>query len=121
MSGSGGGSGRFTFGGTGGTGGEGEPSQDCGSLVVETTLNSPVANVVSSLKKGERLTVAVQVSASGVNSLIAKKSSGEIAGSLTPPSLITILNCIQDGFQYVAIILNEPSGGIVRVRVQAAT
>ena len=118
MSGSGGGSGRISFGGGGGAGGGGESSPDCGSLIVETTLNSPVSAVVALLKKGDTLTVEIQVGAGGVNSLVAKHG-GQIAGSLTPPSLITILNCIQSGFQYVAIVLNDVTGGVVRVRIQA--
>jgi len=116
MSGSGGGSGRISIGGGGGGGGD--SSTDCGSLIVETTLNSPVSAVVSLLKKDDRLTVEIQVGASGINSLVAKRG-GQIAGSLTPPSLITILNCIQGGFQYVAIVLNDVTGGVVRVRIQA--
>jgi len=109
---SGGGSGR-----TGGGGG-GEPSPDCGSLIVETTLNSPVPAVVASLKKGDRLTVEIQSGTAGTNSLVAKHG-GQIAGSLTPPSLIAILSCIQNGFQYVAVVLNDVTGGVVRVRIQA--
>jgi hypothetical protein len=119
MSGSGGGSGRIPFGGEGGAGDGGESSPDCGSLVVDTTLNSPVSAVVASLKKGDRLTVEIQVGGGGVNSLVAKNAGGQIAGSLTPPSLITILNCIQSGFQYVAVVLNDVTGGVVRVRIQA--
>jgi len=117
MSGSGGGSGRIGFGGEGGAGGGGESSTDCGSLIVDTILNSPVSAVVALLKKGDRLTVEIQVGGSGVNSLVAKHG-GQIAGSLTPPSLTTILNCIQNGFQYVAVVL-DVTGGVVRVRIQA--
>jgi hypothetical protein len=118
MSGSGGGSGRISFGGVGGAGGGGESSPDCGLLIVETTINSPVSAVIASLKRGDRLTVEIQVGANNINSLVAKHG-GQIAGSLTPPSLITILTCIQNGFQYVAIVLNDVTGGVVRVRIQA--
>lgn len=120
MSGSGGGSGRISLGGAGGTGGEGERTSECASLVVETTLNSPVSTVVATLNRGAILQVATQVSGSGVTSLVAKTSLGVIAGALTPPSLLTILGCIQNGFSFVAIVLNDPAGGVVRVRIQAA-
>ena len=120
MSGSGGGSGRISFGGMGGSGGGGEPSPDCASLVVETTLNSPDDAVVASLTKGDRLTVEIHVDGIGASSLVAKNSAGQIAGSLTPPSLIIILKCIQNGFRYVAIVLNDVTGGVVRVRIQAS-
>lgn len=77
-----------------------------------------MSSVVALLTKGDRLTVEIQIGTGGVNSLVAKRG-GQIAGSLTPPSLITILNCIQGGFQYVAVVLNDVTGGIVRVRIQA--
>jgi hypothetical protein len=120
MSGNGGGSGRISFGGGGGSGGGGESSPDCGSLIVETTINSPVSAVVASLTKGERLTVEIHVGANGVNSLVAKNGAGLVAGSLTPPDLLKILKCIQNGFQYVAIVLNDVAGAVVRVRIQAS-
>jgi hypothetical protein len=113
MSGSGGGSGRIGVDG----GGESSPG-DCGSLVVETTLNSPVSAVVASLKKDDKLLVEVRVGSGGVNSLVAKNAAGQIAGSLTPPSLIKILKCIENGFRYVAVVLNDVKGGVVRVRIQ---
>jgi hypothetical protein len=119
MSGSGGGSGRISFGNASGAGGGGESCPDCGSLVVETTLNSPVNGVVALLKKGDKLTVEILDGGGGVQSLVAKNVQGQVAGSLTPPSLITILNCIQNGFKYVAIVLNDVAGGIVHVRIQA--
>jgi hypothetical protein len=118
MSGSGGGSGRIGVGGAGGAGGGESSPDDCGSLVVETTLNSPVSAVVASLKKGEKLLVEIHIGAGGVNSLVAKNAAGKTAGSLTPPSLIKILKCIESGFQYVAVVLNDAAGGIVRVRIQ---
>lgn len=97
----------------------GGSSQDrCGSLVVETTLNSPVAQVIRGVKVDDVLSVEIEVSPTRVKTLVAKTASGDIAGALTPPSLITIINCIEGGFEYEAVVL-EKSAGLVRVRIQA--
>lgn len=110
---SGGGGGR-TYTGSG----DGTPDE-CAALDVETPLNSPNPQVVKTLQKQEDLDIAVQVGARGVNTLVAKKSNGQIAGSLTPPSLLTIISCIGKGYQYVATVLEVPAGGVVRVRIHS--
>lgn len=113
MSGSGGSSERYD----GGDGGGSAPDE-CSSLVVETPLNSPVAQVVRDLKKGDVLRVELEVSAAQIRTLVAKDSVGRIAGSLTPPSLMRILACIEGGFKYDAIVLDKV-GGLLPVRIQA--
>ena len=115
MSGSGGSSGRVDI--EVGSGG-GSPSDVCGSLDIETTLNSPVAAVVKNLRRGDELDVAVEVSSKQVRTLVAKDGQGRIAGSLTPPSLVAIINCMDNGYQYVAIVLGDVDGGVVRVRIR---
>lgn len=115
MSGSGGGSGRINGGISLGGGGSG--TNICGSLDIETILNSPVEKVVEGLKRGAELQVEV-LKKGPVSTLIAKDGQGRIAGSLTPPSLITIINCIEKGFNYVAIILEDVDGGVIRVRIR---
>lgn len=112
MSGSGSSSGRDNI-----DSGGGGPDE-CGSLIVDTTLNSPVPAVVRTLKQGDRLRVEVEVSAMQVRTLVAKDASGQIAGSLTPPSLIRIITCMEGGYQYEAIVLENVAGGVVRVRIQ---
>lgn len=112
MSGSGGGGGRVSN-------GSGTPD-DCGSLVIDTVLNSPVAAVVKNLQPNDELDVEIQISTSAtqVKELVAKTSGGKVAGSLTPPSLITIITCIEKGFKYVAIVQGNVVGGLVKVRIQ---
>jgi hypothetical protein len=101
-------------------GGGSSPSDDCGSLIIDTTLNSPVQSVVKALKKGDKLDVSIETFPTKVKTLVAKKS-GQIAGSLTPLNIITIINCIEGGYKYIALILEDPSGGLVRVRIQGKT
>ena len=109
---SGGGGGRSYVGS-----GEGSPDE-CSSLDIETPLNSPNPEVLKTLNKGVVLDVAVEVGAKNVKSLVAKGADGQIAGSLTPPSLVTIISCIEKGYQYGATVLEVGQGGIVRVRIR---
>ena len=97
--------------------GEGTPDE-CSSLDVVTPLNSPNPAVSKNLKKGVVLTVAVQTSANNVKVLVAEVSDGGVAGSLTPPSLLTIIACIEKGHHYGAMVLDDAAGGIVRIRIQ---
>lgn len=112
---SGGGGGRSDVGS-----GSGSPDE-CGSLDVETPLNSPNPDVLKHLKKGDILDVAVVQTSNNRKSLVAKNGNDQTAGSLTPPSLVTIVSCIEKGFQYGAKLLDTPSGGSVRVRIQPKT
>lgn len=110
---SGGGGGRSYVGS-----GDGSPDE-CGSLHIETPLNSPNPQVLKILRKDDNLDVEVEVNAKGIKTLIAKHSSGQIAGSLTPPSLLTIISCIGKGYEYVATVLEAGLGGVVRVRIHS--
>ncbi len=112
---SGGGGGRSHVGS-----GQGTPDE-CTTVDIVTPLNSPNPAVVKDLKKGDVLSVAIHTSANNVKSLIAKDSRSRAAGSLTPPSLVTIIACIEKGYEYSAAVLDDPSGGIVRVRIQPET
>lgn len=104
--------------GPGGSGGGGGPEPpipkiDCTRISERTVLNSPVPDVVGSLTKGEVLDVKVQ----NGTSLVAVTEDGDIAGALTPPLLPRIVECIEEGFEYVAIVLSV-SGGECRVHVK---
>jgi hypothetical protein len=115
MSGSGGGSSRIGL--EAGTWGEASPNV-CSALDIETILNSPDAAVVKQLKRDDELEVAIEKTRTQITTLVAKDTRGKIAGALTPPSLITIINCIESGYKYVAVVLDDVKGGIIRVRIR---
>lgn len=100
-------------GGNGGSSGPEIPETDCTRISERTVLNSPVPEVVGSLAKGEILNVEVR----NGTSLVAVTKNGDIAGALTPPLLPRIVECIEEGFEYVAIVL-AVSGGECRVQVK---
>jgi len=101
-------------GSSGGTGGGGVPpsSVDCIRILEKTILNSPVSEVVQNLKEGEILTVKLHG-----RSLVAVTEDGRIAGALTPPLLPRIVECIGEGYEYIALI-QKISGGQCNVEVR---
>jgi acetamidase/formamidase len=115
MSGSGGGSSRIDA--EVGTGGQASPNV-CSSVDVETFLNSPNPVVVKNLRRGDALDVCLEKTKTGVITLVAKDAKGKIAGSLTPAILLTIINCIESGYQYVAVVLDDVKNAVVRVRIR---
>jgi hypothetical protein len=94
---------------------------NCDSLVVDTTLNSPDRAVVNTLKIGMKLVVALDRTPQGRDLLVARTQSGSTAGSLTPPRLLDIINCMKGGHNYIAELLADPTGGDCRVRIRTGT
>ncbi len=109
--------------GSGGGGGGGTPRDerrvDCEQLSIPTVLNSPVAKVIATLSKGDRLKVVENKSA-GYSRLEAEAPNGKIAGSLTPNELLDIIDCMHRGHKYVAVVTGDPAGAVVKVRIQSA-
>lgn len=102
-------------------GGNGDGGIDCSTLSVDTTLNSPVPAVLSSLAKGSKLNVVLEKLPSNRDILLAKTITNETAGSLTPPRFLDIIHCLQSGHCYIAEVLANPSGGECRVRIRSGT
>lgn len=102
-------------GGGGGGGGPSPPSGiDCLRLVIRTTLNSPNPAVVKKLKKNDVLTIDVQGPRGPVAAL---DGTGQTAGTITAQELLDLIKCIDDGFEYVAIV-RDVSGGKVDVEIR---
>lgn len=101
--------------GDGDGGGGGVPPDPC-NIVETTTLNSPNRTVVTTLRTGDLLTVVFQ--AGPPQRLVAEQSPGVIAGSITSPTMLQIIQCItQGGHAYVAEVLSV-RGAICQVRVR---
>ena len=93
-----------------------EPTQDpCEKLNSETTLTSPVRNVVAQLSQGTLLDV--EVSDSGATRVVQAVHNGQVAGSITSSIIQKIAECIEKGHVYVAEVLSV-QGGACRVRVR---
>jgi uncharacterized membrane protein YeaQ/YmgE (transglycosylase-associated protein family) len=83
---------------------------DCAKLHEQTTLNSVDPNVLSTIKKDDILTIHAQ---SPRGPLVVLNQSGGVVGSITSASLAKILDCINDGFEYVAIVQSVKGGQVI--------
>ena len=102
-------------GGTGGgQGGSGGPN--CADIFERTTLASPVPGVLQELQPSQRLLLNLEAAR---GPLMAVTEQGTAAGSITSPSLARIINCINNGFQFVAIVI-AVRGGKCDVEVRPA-
>jgi len=92
---------------------------DCASLFEETVLNSPNPSVISKLKRDDVLELQVQRKGRA-HVLVALKGT-EIAGSITSALLAKIIDCIEKGFEYVAIVKTIRGGACtVQIRPKGA-
>jgi hypothetical protein len=103
--------------GGGGGGGGGGGAEDC-DLVQTAPLNSPQRAVVSTLSVGAVLEIAL-TGAPPRQILEVQTSTGAVAGTLTHRGHLQIIDCINQGHSYEAIVVSI-SGGFVTVRVQRA-
>jgi hypothetical protein len=107
-------------GGGGGGYGPSRSPDDC-NIVEETPLNSVQAVSAALLTVGAQLDVEV-VPQNGRSVLAARFPPGvhgaAIVGSLTPPCLADLLQCIDSGRSYVADVLSiQQPGALIRVRI----
>lgn len=103
--------------GSGGGGPWTPPNGDsCERLTSETTLTSPDRAVISRLKDGDSLDVTVDNS--GARPVVRAMYKGQVAGSITSSIIQRLVECIDEGHQYVADVISV-QGGTCRVRVHA--
>jgi hypothetical protein len=99
----------------GGGDGVSDSSSDC-EIVERVPLNSPQSAVVTHLRVG--LVLDVVLLKGPPQSLVAQiPNAGQVAGSLTPKSLVRLLRCIREGNVYVADVL-AIKGGFVEVEIR---
>ncbi len=90
---------------------------DCHHFVERLQLSSPNPPVVGNLNLGEVLSVALNQSGS-VPILEAITVSQQVAGSLIPRGMARLIECMGQGVNYSATIL-EINGGLVNVEIRA--
>jgi hypothetical protein len=95
--------------------GDGQPSGDDPCAVEEiTTINSPDRTVLSSVIVGAVLDLVLDMGPP--RRLLAHTGSGQVAGSITSPSLAQIIRCIQAGVSYGLLVLSL-RGAVCQVRI----
>lgn len=82
-------------------------NENCEDLVINTNLASPQPEVLALLNVGDELTI---YAASDQGPIQALNSSGDVAGSIVSREQIRLLNCINQGIQYIAEVLSLDQG-----------
>ena len=97
---------------TGESGRNGSESGDPCDITEVTTLNSPDRTVLATLRDGDALVIALQDG----RRLLAMHGD-RVAGSVTSASHARILQCMQQGREYEAVV-GSVRGGACEVRIQ---
>jgi hypothetical protein len=100
--------------GQGSGGGDVGPDDPC-HIVEITNLNSVDRAVVAGLRPGDSLALVYEVGPP--QRLVATTAAGAIAGSITSPSMLQLIQCMLAGNAYVATVL-VVRGAQVQVRIE---
>ncbi len=85
----------------------GSVAKDCTTLVIRTKLASPVRQVVDEINIGDLLNVVLSPP-SGPVSIVTQ--GGKTAGAILPMDLNALIECISDGHEYVAKVIEINMG-----------
>lgn len=103
--------------GSGGGGWANEPTVDtCATLREITTLNSPQKAVINLLSVGSLLDVILSMQ--GKAAVVQALYESQVAGTITSSIIQKLAECINEGHQYVAEVI-DLKGGACRVRIRA--
>lgn len=100
----------------GGGGGVNGGGNDCANVLQSTILNSPNPLVINTLHIGDVLRIVLL---SSTGPLVVQTNSGQTAGSITSASLHRLIECINNGFHFIAIVV-EIDGGRCTVEVRSS-
>ena len=74
--------------------------------------------MVASLRVGD--TMQIEKQGAAADPVVAKTADGKLAGSITAGQLLRLIQCIDEGFTYVAIVKTIDKGRVdVEVRPEA--
>jgi hypothetical protein len=99
--------------GGGGTWADERPSS-CDSLSVVTTLNSPNKDVLKGIKPKDVLDIIVVKQNNAV--VVQALHNGNVAGSVTATIVQKLAECVDEGYNYVADVI-EIEGGACKIRI----
>lgn len=90
------------------------PSSPCSRLSFQATLNSPQAGVLAQLQIGSILDLGLGPSGTSIE----VRFNGQLAGSVTGTKVAQLINCINSGFSFRAVVVTL-SGGQCLLRIEA--
>ncbi|WP_157499119.1 hypothetical protein [Lysobacter sp. Root604] len=93
--------------------GGGAPVSPCSTLTFDATVNSPQATALATLAVGDVLELTLMTGGQGV----AVMKNAAIVGTLTGIRVAQMINCMNSGFDYKAIV-STLNGGQCVVRVE---
>ncbi len=106
-------------GGGGGSGGGPATVSDCAKLTKMTTLNSAIPKVVKTLRADDVLAIGLDSGGSGRVEVRTKQ--GDLAGSITYSGVSALRKCIEEGWQFIAVIRSVKGGDVtVEIRPKAS-
>lgn len=92
------------------------PSNPCARLAFRAVVNSPQAAVLMTLNVDDELDIQLQMIPT---TAVVAMHNGQIVGALTGTNINSLVNCIQNGFQYKAKVVSL-AGGNCTVDVHVA-
>ena len=99
----------------GGANGQGGEEGNPCDIVQQASLNSPRADVIETMSVGDVL--AISLNLGGDRPVLEVVSPSGVAGALTHRGHLTLIECIEKGREYKAVVFSK-SGGAVEVRVE---
>lgn len=91
------------------------PASPCARLTFNAAVNSPQADVLTKLQEGSKLNVVLGTP----GTVVMVQYQNAIAGSLTGAHVARLIDCMNSGFAFVAVVVSL-NGGLCIVRVEAA-
>lgn len=93
-----------------------QPGDSCATLSQQTTLNSPNRPVLSQVATGTLLDVVVNKTGKAVT--VEALLNGEVAGTITSSIIQRLAECMENGYEYVAEVI-DIQGGACKVQIRA--
>lgn len=91
------------------------PSSPCSRLSFQATLNSPQAAVLAQIQVGSVLDVVLAASGSSVEVTFNSQPAGAVTGT----KVAQLVNCINSGFEFRAVVV-ALNGGQCVLRIEPA-
>ena len=91
-----------------------EPIRDCSTISFNTDINSPQEDALNGLKQHDELNIVLDN-----NKVVAKRQdTNDLVGSINCASVTRLIECLQEGHEYVATI-RSIRDGLIKVRISA--
>lgn len=100
--------------GSGGGGPSPEPVLDCENISFNTDINSPNQQAMEGLNVQDRLSVELRDNRVAV----IRQDTDDILGSINWSSIAKLIECLHDGFEFVAVI-RSIEDGLIKVHISA--